>query len=222
MFGAGTCETRAVIDEMTAHRAVGVGGGRARRVLLVAGAGLATGGLTLLGQGEFDAEWNRLANSGAIWLAVAFAVGSRMRSDREAVIAGTATLLFALVGYQLAARVMGASVGVTGLLIWSGTALVGGPVYGFVGRRWAAGAGRDRTLALALLGAVFVAEGAFTLLAIPDLARTGWVEVVVGLALPVLLGRGRRERVAGVALLVPLACAGLLAFAMINALFLAG
>ena len=128
MFGAGICETRAVIDEMTAHREVGAGGGRARRVLLVAGAGLATGGLTLLGQGVLDAEWNRLANSGAIWLAVTFAVGSRMRSDREAVIAGTATLLFALVGYQLAARVMGASVGVTGLLIWSGTALVGGPV----------------------------------------------------------------------------------------------
>jgi hypothetical protein len=69
---------------------------------------------------------------------------------------------------------------------------------------------------------VFVAEGAYTLLVIPDLARTGWVEVVVGLALPVLLGRGTRERVAGLALLVPLACVGLLAFEVINRLFLAG
>lgn len=169
-----------------------------------------------------DAKWNRLANSGAIWLAVAFAVGSRMASGREAAIAGIATLLLALVGYQLAARVVGASISGAGLVNWSGTALVGGPVYGFAGRRWEAGPGRGRILAIALLGAVFVAEGAYTLLAIPDLARTGWVEVIVGLALPVLLGRGVRERVAAVALLLPLALLGLLVFEAINRLFLAG
>ena len=211
-----------VIDEMKTRRALGGDRGRASRSLLVAGAGLATGGLTLLGQAVLDAEWNRLANSGAIWLAVAFAVGSRMASDREAVVAGVATLLFALVGYQLAARVTGAAISVTGLVIWSGTAFVGGPVYGFAGRRWGVGTGRGRVVALSLLGAVFVAEGAYTLLVIPDLARVGWVEVVVGLALPVLLGRGGRERVAGVALLVPLACVGLLVFELINRLFLAG
>ena len=215
-------EYRVVSDETKVPPALGGNRGRARRALLVAGAGLATGGLTLLGQAVLDAEWNRLANSGAIWLAVAFAIGSRMASDREAVVAGTATLLFALIGYQLAARVVGASIGVTGLVIWSGTALVGGPVYGFAGRHWGVRARGARIFALALLGAVFVAEGAFTLLAIPDLARVGWVEVVVGLALPVVLGRDGRERVAGVALLVPLACLGLLAFEIINLLFLAG
>jgi hypothetical protein len=211
-----------VIHEMKAKRASGGDRGRAGRWLLVAGAGLATGGLTLLGQAVLDAEWNRLANSGAIWLAVAFAVGSRMASDREAVVAGTATLLFALVGYEVAARVASASIGFAGLVIWSGTALVGGPVYGLAGRRWRVGAGRGRVLALALLGAVFVAEGAYTLLAIPDLARVGWVEVVVGLALPLLLGRDARERLVGVALLVPIACLGLLVFELINRLFLAG
>ena len=214
-------EARVVIDETTVPRA-SAERDRALRILLVAATGLAAGGLTLLGQALLDAEWNRLANSGAIWLAVAFAVGSRMASDREAVVAGAATLLFALLGYQLAARVTGASISVAGLVIWSGTALVGGPVYGFAGRRWAVGARRSRVLALALLGAVFVAEGAYTLLAIPDLARTGWVEVLVGLALPVLLGRGGRERMAAVALLVPLACAGLAVFELINRLFLAG
>ena len=215
-------ETQVVIDETKVPLALGADRGHARRSLLVAGAGLATGGLTLLGQAALDAEWNRLANSGAIWLAVAFAVGSRMASDREAVVSGTATLLFALVGYELAARVAGASIGFAGLVIWSGTALVGGPVYGLAGRRWRVGTGRGRVLAIALLGAVFVAEGAYTLLAIPDLARAGWVEVVAGFALPVLLGRGGRERAAGVALLVPLACVGLLVFETINRLFLAG
>lgn len=214
-------QTRAVIDEMRAPRAMGGDRDRARRALLVAGVGLATGGLTLLGQAALDAEWNRLANSGAIWLAIAFAVGSRMASDREAVVAGIATLLLALVGYELAARVVGASISSAGLVIWSGIALVGGPVYGFAGHRWRVGAGRDRLVALGLLGAVFVAEGAYTLLAIPDLARVGWVEVLVGLSLPVLLGRDGHERVAGVAMLVPLACVGLLAFAAIDRLFLA-
>ncbi len=215
-------EARVVIDEMKAPRALGGTKGRASRSLLVVGAGLATGGLTLLGQAVLDAEWNRLANSGAIWLAVAFVVGSRMASDREAVVAGAATLLLALIGYELAARMVGTSISVTGLVVWSGTALVGGPVYGLAGRRWGVGEGGSRALAVALLGAVFVAEGAYTLLAIPDLARVGWVEVVVGIALPVLLGRDARERLVGVALLVPLACAGLLAFGVINALFLAG
>ncbi len=176
-----------MIDEMEAPRALGGDRGRARRSLLVAGAGLATGGLTLLGQAALDAEWNRLANSGAIWLAVAFAVGSRMASDREASVAGSATLLFALVGYELAARVTGASISVAGLVIWSGTALVGGPVLGFAGQRWGVGAQRGRVLAL-----------------------------------PVLLGRDGRERVASLALLVPLACVGFVAFEMINRLFLAG
>ncbi len=211
-----------MLEEMKASPAFAGDRARVRRSLLVVGAGLATGGLTLLGQAVLDAEWNRLANSGAIWLAVAFAVGSRMASDREAVVAGAATLLVALVGYELAARLVDASISVSGLVIWSGTALVGGPVYGFAGRRWRVDAERGRVIALALLGAVFVAEGAYTLLAIPDLARVAWVEVVVGFALPVLLGRGGRERMAGVALAVPLACVGLLAFEAINLLFLAG
>ena len=214
-------EARVVIDEMAAPRAVGSDGGRARRSLLVAGAGLATGGLTLLGQAALDAEWNRLANSGAIWLAVAFAVGSRMASDREAVIAGTATLLFALVGYQLAARVMDASIGVTGLVIWSGRHSSGGPS---TGSRAAAGerapvvatssrrAPRSR---LRRRGCLHAARDPGPL---PGRLDRGGR----GLALPVLLGRGVRERVAGVALLVPLACAGLLVFEVINRLFLAG
>ena len=193
---------------------------RARRGLFVVVVGLATGGLTLLGQAVLDGDWNRLANSGAIWVTVAFAVGALMASDREAVVAGTATLLLALVGYQLAAWVAHASLGGSAFVIWSGTALVGGPVFGLAGRRWRVDSGWTRVVAISLLGAVFVAEGANTLWAIPDLARAGWVEVVLGIGLVILLGRDLRERATALALLVPLSLLGLLAYAGIDRLFL--
>ena len=182
--------------------------------------GLATGALTLLGQAVLDGDWERLANSGAIWVTVAFAVGAVMVSDREAVAAGMACLLLALVGYQIAALAAHASLGSSAVVIWSGTALVGGPVFGLAGHRWRTDAGWTRVGAIALLGAVFVAEGTNTLLRIPDLARAGWVEVVIGLGVPIALGRDRRERAAGLALLVPLSLLGLLVYAGIDRLFL--
>jgi len=193
---------------------------RVRRALLVIAVGLATGALTLLGQAVLGADANRLANSGAIWLAVAFGIGAVMASDREAAVAGIATLLLALVGYELAAWAAHASLGASGLVIWSGTAVVGGPVFGLAGRRWRVDTGRSGILAIALLGAVFIAEGAYTLISIPDLASTGWVEVLVGLGVPFLLGRDRQERVSALVVLVPLSLLGLLAYETIAQLFL--
>ncbi len=213
-------EAPSVSDDLIAAGSPSVLTSRTQRGLLVLVVGLVTGGLTLLGQAVLDGDWNRLANSGAIWVTVAFAVGAVMLSDREAAVAGTATLLLALVGYQLAAWVANASLGGSAFVIWSGTALVGGPVFGLAGRRWRADVGWTRVVAIALLGAVFVAEGANTLWAIPDLARAGWVEVVLGLGVPILLGRDRRERVTALVLLVPLSLLGMLAFAGIDRLFL--
>jgi hypothetical protein len=207
-------------DDVMAAPPAGLLGSRARRGLLVVAVGLATGTLTLVGQALLDAGANRLANSGAIWVTVAFAIGAVMASDREAVVAGIATLLLALAGYQLAAWVAHASLGASGLVIWSATAVVGGPAFGLAGRRWRVDARRSRILAIALLGAVFVAEGAHTLISIPDLAPTGWVEVLVGLGVPFLLGRDRQERLSALVALVPLSLLGLLAYEAISRLFL--
>jgi hypothetical protein len=209
-----------VVDDVMAAQLAGLFDSRARRAMLAIGVGLATGAMTLLGQAVLDAEANRLANSGALWLTVAFGIGAVMASDREAVVAGIATLLLALVGYQLAAWAAHASLGASGLVIWSGTAVVGGPVFGLAGRRWRVDTGRSRVLAIALLGAVFVAEGAYTLIAIPNLGPTGWVEVLVGLGVPFLLGRDRRERLSALVRLVPLSLLGLLAYEAISRLFL--
>jgi hypothetical protein len=93
----------------------------------------------VVGQAVLDADSNRLANSGAIWVSVAFGIRTVMASDREAVVAGLGTLLLAVVGYQLAALIANASLGGSAIVIWSGTAVVGGPMFGLVGRRWQAG-----------------------------------------------------------------------------------
>jgi hypothetical protein len=192
---------------------------RVQRALAVVAIGLATGVLTLLGQSVLGEEANRLANSGAVWLAVASGVGALMASDVEAAIAGTVALLLALAGYQVAAGIASTGVSTSSLVIWSGTALVGGPVFGLAGHRWRGGPGRDRQVASALLGAVFVAEGAFTLLAIPRLSRTGWLEIAVGVALTTVLAGGGTGRIRAPALLLPLSLLGLLAYLAIDRAF---
>lgn len=178
--------------------------------------GLLTGVLTLAGQSVLSSEANRLANSGAIWLSVAFVVGAVMPSVRTAAVAGIATLVLAVAGYYSAAALAGAGATMGGIAFWVGTAAVGGPMFGAAGHLWRRGAPIQRAAASALLGAVFVAEGAFTLIAIPDLATTGWVEVVVGLAIAPVLAGSTRERVVAAAMLVPLAGLGLLAFFVID------
>jgi hypothetical protein len=166
-----------MIDDLAAPSRSRASRDLARRVLLVAAVGLATGALTLVG-----------------------------------------TLLLALLGYQLAATVAAVGVSVPGLLIWSVTALVGGPLSGLAGRHWRAGTGRARALAIAILGAAFVAEGVYTLGSIERLAGAGWTEVAVGLGLCLLLARDRLERVTAILLLVPLSLAGYLAFVVISRL----
>jgi hypothetical protein len=210
----------ALPDPSNPTTTAGTRGDLTRRGLVVAAVGLAAGVLTLLGQAVLDGDWNRLANSGAIWLTVAFGAGAAMASDRQALVAGLATLLLALAGYQLAASLAQASMSTSAVVIWSVTAIVGGPVFGLAGRRWRTDVGRGRLVATALLGAVYVAEGTNTLLSIPDLARAGGAGVIVGVGLPVVLGRGRAERLGALGLLVPLALLGVLVYQAIDRLFL--
>jgi hypothetical protein len=183
-------------------------------------AGIVTGVLTLAGQSVLPGAWNRLANSGAIWVSVAFAVATLAPSMRVAAVGGLLTLLSAVAGYDAAVTVAHAGVSTSSLAIWGGVAIVGGPVFGVAGRAWHVGGRRDRIVAAALLGAVYVAEGVFTLGWVPEMATAGWVSVVVGFVLPLLLTRDRRERLAAEASLVPLAALGVLGYLVIDRVFL--
>lgn len=184
-------------------------------------AGLLTGVLTLAAQGVLPEALNRLANSGAIWVTVAFVVGALMGGWPAAALAGVVTLLFAVGGYYAAAAVAGAGVSTGAVAIWGGTAVVGGPIFGAAGWAWQARRDRAEAIAAALLGGVYLAEGAYTLLVVPAMAPAGVVEVVAGVVIAGLLPRSRPTRLLALVLLIPLAAAGTAGYLLIDRLFLA-
>ncbi len=181
--------------------------------------GLITGALTLAGQAVLPTEANRVANSGAIWVTVAFAVGWRKLSDPMAALAGLLALIGALVGYFAAAALTGAGVSVSTVAIWVGVALVGGPVFGVAGRWRAAATGWRPALAVAALGAVYLAEGLWTLWAIPHMALAGWAGVIVGCLITLLLPMDRATRTRVCLLLCPLTLLGVAGYAAIDLAF---
>ena len=169
-------------------------------------AGVAIGCLTLLGQSVLGPGWHRLTNSGAVWSLVAFAVGTRAASDRQAAVAGLATLILAVASYYAAAVLfVDAGVAPRSLVIWGVTACVAGPVFGLAGRWWRVEtSARRRVAALCVLGAVFVAEGLWSLLRIPGDEPAATVEIVVGVLVPAALARTGRERISVLAWLAPI------------------
>ena len=103
-------------------------------LLVAVAVGLLTGVLTLAGQAVLPTEANRLANSGAIWVTVAFALGWRMPNDTTAAVAGLLALIGALAGYFVAASFAQAGISTSTVAIWVGVAVLGGPVFGVAGR----------------------------------------------------------------------------------------
>jgi hypothetical protein len=199
----------------------GAAPGIARTVAIALAAGLIAGGVTQLLQGILPAAIGSFANSATPWLAVAFGVGSTASRWWLAAIAGAVTLLAALVGYyglvQLrygyGAELRGA------VLLWLIAAVVGGPVFGVVGRWWRGDGPWLRATGPALLGASAIAEGVY-LAGIPTVASAGPLFVAVGLAIPVVLGRRRDDRIRGLLLLLP--CVGLGAAGFVATLALYG
>ena len=180
------------------------------RVLLVVVVGLGLGVVTQLAQGLLPSGWSQAANSIAPWLLVAFLVGAFQPSWRSAAVAGSATLLLALVGYY-AMTVLRFSIGAGSvLLLWTIGAVVGGPLFGAAG--WAWKAGRRPALALGLLAAAFIAEAGYrsVILAEPAVAAAF---VLGGLLIPLVLGRSRPERVNAYLWAIPMTLLGGLGFA---------
>ena len=205
-----------------------VPGGSWRVVVLVVLIGLALGVLTVLGQGVLPGNWNRIANSGAVWVAVAFAVGAFMASDRTAALAGATTLVGAVIGYYVTVPwlVEGAASSSRSVAIWGVTALIGGPVFGLAGRWWRMGTDDRRAIAIALLGGAFAAEGVYTLIHIAgptgSQEAVGWTMLAIGVAIPLLLGRSPRGRALGLVVMVPVGCLVFAAYSLIDLVFRSG
>jgi hypothetical protein len=182
----------------------------ARHLVLAAVVGLAAGALTQVGQGVLPDGWRSVANSITPWLVVAFLVGSRTPAPATipAAAGGIVTLLGALVGYYgLVAIRYGYGPSLSGaVLLWLVAAVVGGPVFGVAGAWWRGPDAWRRAIGPALLGAAAIAEGVY-LSGIETVAAATPGFIVVGLALPLALGRSREDRVRGLVALVP--CLGL-------------
>jgi hypothetical protein len=175
----------------------------ATRVALIVAAGLATGVLTQIGQGALPDDWSQLANAITPWLLVAFLLGSVMPDTRWAIAAGVGALLLALIGYYGMVQLRYGYGGGTGSWIfWGLGAVVGGPVFGVAGHWWRGPVHRRRAIAIGLLGAVAIAEGAYNLLVV-DHATVGVAFVVAGLLVPLVFGRSRDDRLGGYVALLP-------------------
>jgi len=179
----------------------------ATRVALIVVAGLATGALTQIGQGVLG-DWSQVANAITPWLLVAFLLGSAMPDTRWAVAAGAGALLLALVGYYGMVQLRFGYGGGTGAWIfWGLGALVGGPVFGVAGHWWRGPVHRRRAMAIGLLGAVAIAEGAYHVLVV-DHPIVGAAFIVAGLLVPLVFGRSRDDRLGGYVAMVPILLLG--------------
>jgi len=180
----------------------------ATRVALIVVAGLATGILTQIGQGALPGDWSQLANAITPWLLVAFLLGSVMPDSRWAAGAGVAALLLALIGYYGMVQLRYGYGGGTGSLIfWGLGAVVGGPIYGIAGHWWRGPIHRRRAIALGLLAAVAIAEGAYNVLVV-DHVTVGVAFIVFGLLVPLALGRSRNDRLGAYVAMVPVLLVG--------------
>lgn len=168
-----------------------------REALLVAGAGIGLG----LGSRSSDLlprELGWVGNLGAVWLAVAFVVGSAMGSPKRAAIAGSATLTLAALVHYTSARLLRDGIAVDLLRFpvtqWIVIGTVTGAAFGALGSWWHVE--RRRALAVALLAAAFGAEALYLLVrGEPNAAVVAVpLEVLAALLLPLLLLRSSRER----------------------------
>lgn len=192
-------------------------------VALVAGCLL--GSIDLLAQRTLPYPWANLANSSAVWAIGAFAMGRWIRVGWwQPAVGGVLLLLVAVESYYLTATLVQnddlANLWVPSTLLWLLFAVIAGTVFGTAGA-WSRGSKPWlRMVGLALPGAVLLAEAAviarrgvngeaiYKTLSL----QTAAIEVTLGILLVLLLGRGTRQRLQGLAASLPLAALGFGAF----------
>jgi len=135
--------------------------GAARVLGLAVLVGVAWGAATSGLQSVLPWPFAGLANAVAPWVAPAFLVGALARRPRVAVAAGVLVCCGEVGGYYATSALRGFGVNPAMVVLWTVTALVGGPVLGAAGWCWRrARSLRWAALGAALLGGVFLAEGA--------------------------------------------------------------
>jgi hypothetical protein len=147
-------------------------------------AGLAAGVLTAYLQGVVSADWNTVANSGAVWTVVAFiATAALARTSAAAAVGGLLVLVGEVAGYYgYVADVRHLPVWHSAEVLWTVAALWIGPLTGLAAYRARSGDPAQRMTALAALAGVLAGEGAY-LVRIAGVPMSGWVELALAAAL---------------------------------------
>lgn len=184
----------AIRPTTTSAAALAVGTGTAA-ALAGGSAGVATAWL----QGVVSADWNTVANSGAVWTVVAFVVAALVgHSRRTAVSAGLLALVGEVAGYYWwIADVRHIPVVQYEVVLWTLAAIWIGPLAGLVAFLVRSGSREQRLAAIAALAGVVAGEGAY-LVRVAGVPRSGAVELVLAAAVavwiaaaPAVAGRAR-------------------------------
>ncbi|WP_229881802.1 DUF6518 family protein [Streptomyces alanosinicus] len=183
----------------------------------VSGAGVLLGVLTNLAQGWLPGAWQQIANSGAVWAAVAFAAGALLYARGaagKAAIGGLGAELGLVAGYYGYAEFgRGGAGSLFFPLVWAGMACVAGPLFGVAGHWWRRGPdARRRVTGLGALAGLFGMEG-LDYAWILHYTAQAWACAVLFVLIPLLMARTHKER--ALALGVAVACAPL-AYAVIE------
>ncbi|MFF2996571.1 DUF6518 family protein [Streptomyces sp. NPDC057950] len=161
-------------------------------------AGLVLGVLTNLAQGWLPGAFNHIANSGAVWSAVAFAAGAILAHRAPLVIAAVTGLLTELglvIGYYGYAAFGRDGIGsLTMPLVWVAAACVAGPLFGVAGLWSRKGqSGARRIIGTAALAGVFGGEGVALVRALPH-STEATACIAVLLLVSLLLPRTLKDR----------------------------
>lgn len=181
---------------------------------LLVGAGV--GCLTSFGQGWVGVTLNSFVNSVSAWLVVPFFAGALMPSARSAALTGFLACASQLVGYYLTVHARGLSAGGNVVIFWLVCAALGGTTFGVAGRVWRSSTLRLRGLGAAILAASFLGEGLWSYGHELRYYTSAILWMTIGLALAVVLSRGRLQELRWLALTVPAALLGEIALTTIS------
>ncbi|GGU92148.1 hypothetical protein GCM10010260_28410 [Streptomyces filipinensis] len=176
--------------------------------------GLLLGVLTNLAQGWLPGAWQQIANSGAVWSTVAFAVGAvlyREVSAARAALGGLAAEAALVVGYYGFAEFGRDGAGDLFFpLVWLAMACVAGPLFGVAGHWWHSGRdARRRVIGLAAPAGLFGMEGLAYAWKLHHAAQA-WACLALFVLIPLLMAATHKQRaatLAAAAVFAPLAYA---------------
>jgi hypothetical protein len=190
----------------------------ATAIPVAVGAGVVLGGLAWLSD-DLGYPLGLLvpANLVGAWALLAFVAGAGARSVVGGAARGLIALLAAVATYYLAYSILGEGWRAAGAFraatIWGAVAVLAGPALGLAGGAWRHGTGWVRPAGIAVPSGILIAEGLLFQVQVPnDVAARSMltVEVVVGLALPLVAVRGWRARAVAIGLAVLVATSAIL------------